>query len=100
MIIRGKEVEIDFRNSEKIQDKVNKADQLPDSAKAELGKKELNVLKNYTNDTFNSFDGFGMSNNTLLTGKNSKENRKDYYNTFQEMSECNFIHRRLQIIAD
>ena len=30
MIIRGKEVEIDFRNSEKIQDKVNKADQLPD----------------------------------------------------------------------
>ena len=100
MIIRGKEVEIDFRNSEKIQDKVNKADQLPDSAKAELGKKELNVLKNYTNDTFNSFDGFGMSNNTLLTGKNSKENRKDYYNTFQEMSECNFIHRGLQIIAD
>lgn len=100
MIIRGKEVEIDFRNAEKIQDKVNKANQLPDSAKAELGKKEINELKNYTNDTFNSFDGFGMSNNTLLTGKNSKENRKDYYSTFQEMSECNFIHRGLQIIAD
>lgn len=100
MIINGKEVEVDFRRAAQIQDKVNKVPQLPDSAKVELNKKDANELKSFLTDNYSNFDGYGMSNNTLLTGKNSKENRKDYYNTFQEMSECNFIHRGLQIIAD
>lgn len=100
MIINGKEVEVDFRRAAEIQNKVNKVAQLPDSAKVEVNKKELKQLKDAVNDTFESFDGYGMSNNTLLTGKNSKENRKEYYTTFQEMSECNFINRGLQVIAD
>lgn len=100
MIINGKEVEVDFRKAAEIQQRVNKVSQLPDSAKVEVNKKELKELKNAVTDTFESFDGYGMSNNTLLTGKNSKENRKEYYTTFQEMSECNFINRGLQVIAD
>lgn len=100
MIINGKEVEVDFRKAAEIQDRVNKVNNLPDSTKVEVNKKDLKELKDYAMSEFDSFDGYGMSNNTLLTGKNSKENRKDYYSTFQEMSECNFIHRGLQIIAD
>lgn len=100
MIINGKEVEVDFRRAAEIQNKVNKVSQLPDSAKVEVNKKELKELRDVVSDSFDSFDGYGMSNNTLLTGKNSKENRKEYYTTYQEMSECNFINRGLQVIAD
>ncbi len=100
MIINGREVEVDFKRAAQIQDKVNKVEQLPDSAKVEVNKRELTDLKLFANDTFDGSDSFGFSNNTLLTGKNSKENRKEYYTSYQEMSECNFIHRGLQIIAD
>lgn len=99
MLINGREVEVDFKRAEEIQSRVNTVEQLPDNTKSELTKKELKELNNFV-DSFGSLDGYGMSNNTLLTGKNAKENRKDYYTTFQEMSECNFIHRGLQIIAD
>lgn len=100
MIINGKEVEVSFRQAAQIQDKVNNIAQLPDSAKVEVGKKELKKINAFYADSMNNFDGFGMSNNTLLTGKHIRENRKEYYTTFEEMSECNFIQRGLQIIAD
>lgn len=100
MIINGKEVEVSFRQAAQIQDKVNKVEQLPDTAKVEVGKKELKEINAFYSDSMNNFDGFGMSNNTLLTGKHIRENRKEYYTTFEEMSECNFIQRGLQIIAD
>lgn len=100
MIINGKEVNIDPRRSAQIQDKVNKTEFLPDSAKTELSKKDIKDLNTFITDSYNSFDGYGVSNTTLLTGKNSKENRKEYYLTYQEMDETNFIHRGLQIIAD
>lgn len=101
MLINGKEVEVDFRRAEVVQDRINKIEQLPDSAKAELSKKDLKELSKEVTNNFSYLDGaFEVVNNTLLTGKNAKENRKDYYTTFQEMSECNFIHRGLQIIAD
>lgn len=100
MIINGKEVEVNFRQAAQIQDKVNKVEQLPDTAKVEVGKKELKEINAFYADSMNNFDGFGMSNNTLLTGKHIRENRKEYYTTFEEMSECNFIQRGLQIIAD
>ena len=100
MIVNGKEVEINFKQASQIQDKVNNVEQLPDNAKSEIGKKELKEINSFIADNLSNFDGFGMTNNTLLTGKNARENRKDYYTTFQEMSECNFIHRGLQIIAD
>lgn len=100
MIVNGKEVEINFKQASQIQDRVNNVEQLPDNAKSEIGKKELKEINSFISDNSSNFDGFGMTNNTLLTGKNARENRKDYYTTFQEMSECNFIHRGLQIIAD
>jgi len=100
MLINGKEVEVDFRRASQIQDLVNRTEQLPDNSKVEVNKQELKELQDYTTNTFENFDGYGMNNNVLLTGKKAKENRKDYYNTFQEMSESNFIHRGLQVIAD
>ena len=100
MLINGKEVEINFKKAAEIQNRVNLVNDLPDNTKVEVSKKELKDLKQWSDYSFNNFDGYGMSNNTLLTGKKSKEKRKDYYSTFQEMSEYNFIHRGLQIIAD
>lgn len=100
MIINGKEVEIDFRRAAQIQDRVNKVEQLPDNSKVEVNNQELKQLQDITSNTFDNFDGYGMNNNILLTGKKSKENRKDYYMTYQEMSESNFINRGLQVISD
>ena len=100
MLINGKEVEVDFRRAAQIQDAVNKTSQLPDNSKVEVNKQELKDLQSFTTNTFENFDGYGINNNMLLTGKKSKENRKDYYSTYQEMSETNFIHRGLQVIAD
>ena len=100
MIINGKEVEIDFRRAAQIQDKINQVQQLPDNTKVEVNNKELKQIADITTNTFENFDGYGMTNNMLLTGKKSKENRKDYYTTYEEMDESNFIHRGLQIISD
>lgn len=100
MIINGKEVEVDFRRAAQIQDIVNKTEQLPDNSKVEVNNRELKELQDISSNTFENFDGYGMSNNILLTGKKSKENRKEYYTTFQEMSESNFINRGLQVITD
>ena len=100
MIINGKEVEVDFRRAAQIQDRVNKVEQLPDNSKVEVNNRELKELQNITSNTFENFDGYGMSNNILLTGKKSKENRKEYYTTYQEMADSNFINRGLQIISD
>jgi len=100
MLINGKDVEVDFRRAAQIQDRVNKVEQLPDNSKVEVNNKELKELQDIATNTFDNFDGYGMTNNMLLTGKKSKENRKDYYTTFQEMSESNFIHRGLQVISD
>lgn len=99
MIINGKEVETNYRRAEEIQKKVNKVEQLPDTAKVEVNKKELKEI-NYESQDFSNFDGFGMTNNTWRDNTSNPETRKDYYNTYQEMSETNFIHRGLQIIAD
>ena len=105
MIINGKEVDIDYRAAKAIQDRINQQDEIPDNAKVEVSKKEIKELEQsfegYGDNTVQMFsDGFGSSNNTLLTGNNVNVNRFEYYKTFQEMSECNFIHRGLQIIAD
>ena len=100
MLINGKEVEVDFRNAQKIQTKINTVEQLPDSAKVEVNKKDLKEL-NYLTDNFNdAFNGFSTQNNILNFGNKIKERRKDYYSTFQDMSTCNFIQRGLQVISD
>lgn len=105
MLINGQDVNIDFQKSKQIQQRVNAQSAIPDSAKSEVPKRDLKELERQflaANDgsglAFS--DMFGSNNNTLLTGNNVNVNRQEYYATFQEMSECNFIHRGLQIIAD
>lgn len=105
MILNGKDIKVDYRAAQEIQNKIDLTPELPETAKAELLKKEKKELQN--NDIFNYFgngfqDSFDCTNNTFsLNGVNtSNVNRSEYYDTFQEMSECNFIHRGLQVIAD
>ena len=75
MLINGKEVEVDFRNAQKIQTKINTVEQLPDSAKVEVNKKDLKEL-NYLTDNFNdSFNGFSTQNNILNFGNKIKDSR-------------------------
>src|SRR5574344_1857551 len=104
MIINGKEVTLNYKKAEEIQDKFNTVNSMPDSSKQEISKKERKDLSTFgfSDSDFNQNIGeaYGIQNNTLLTGKNSKQNRDEYYRTFQEMDGCNFIHRGLQIISD
>lgn len=105
MLINGKDVNVNFRKAEEIQNRINLQSNLPDTTKVEVSKKDQkDILQQYDSLSGSSIqqfgDMFGTNNNTLLTGNNVNINRQEYYATFQEMSECNFIHRGLQIIAD
>lgn len=108
MIINGKEISVDYRAAQNIQQKLDITPEIPETAKVELPKKEVKELKDdysnfYNNISLQNFsDSYGSANNTFsLNGNNANNvNRAEYYDTFQEMSECNFIHRGLQIIAD
>lgn len=100
MLINGKDVEINYKKAAEIQSRVNLVQDLPDNVKTEVSKKDKKELDAIINSNLGDFEAYGIANNTLLTGKKQKENRKEYYDTFQEMSEYNFIHRGLQQIAD
>lgn len=100
MLINGKDVEINYKKAAEIQSRVNLVQDLPDNVKTEVSKKDKKELDAIINSNLGDFEAYGIANNTLLTGKRQKENRKEYYDTFQEMSEYNFIHRGLQQISD
>lgn len=100
MLINGKDVEINYKKAAEIQSRVNLVQDLPDNIKTEVSKKDKKELDAIINSNLGDFEAYGIANNTLLTGKRQKENRKEYYDTFQEMSEYNFIHRGLQQISD
>ena len=100
MLINGKDVEINYKKAAEIQSSVNLVQDLPDNVKTEVSKKDKKELDAIINSNLGDFEAYGIANNTLLTGKRQKENRKEYYDTFQEMSEYNFIHRGLQQISD
>lgn len=100
MLINGKDVEINYKKAAEIQSRVNLVQDLPDNVKTEVSKKDKKELDSLINSNLGDFESYGFTNNTLLTGKKQKENRKEYYDTFQEMSEYNFIHRGLQQISD
>jgi len=99
MIVNGKDVNINFRKAEEIQRKMNPIDALPETLKVEASKKEVKELENFDSDSLINVD-FSFQNNNTFLSKEGKINRKEYYQTFQDMSNCNFIHRGLQIIAD
>lgn len=105
MIVDGKEVNINYKQAQFIQNKVDNSKYLPETTKVEVNKKEIKELNNSLSsgidlgslygDSYSSWNNSFSSENGM-----SIENRREYYDTFQEMSECNFIHRGLQVIAD
>lgn len=105
MIINGKEQFIDLRHSQQIQQKIDAIDDLPETVKTEVTRKEEKELSNNLNnigfDSYNNQFGnaFGSNNNTL-DNKLSPENRMAYYQTYEEMAGCPFLARGLQTIAD
>lgn len=105
MIIDGKEVNINYRAAQVIQKKIDLQQEIPETAKIEVSPKDLKEL----NQSLNSFSGYenqyfgdayGQQNNVLSTGEGIQENRYNYYETFEEMASCPFLHRGLQVIAD
>lgn len=103
MIINGKDVSINYRAASEVQQKIDTQKDLPETTKVELPKKELKELNQQIDNGYNSGYSYGDmygSENTLLTGLNSAENRYNYYQTFDQMDSCPFIHRGLQVIAD
>ena len=105
MIIDGKEVNINYRAAQVIQKKIDLQQEVPETAKIEVSPKDLKEL----NQSLNSFSGYenqyfgdayGQQNNVLSTGEGIQENRFNYYETFEEMASCPFLHRGLQVIAD
>lgn len=100
MIVNGKDVPFNYNNyrrAEDVQRKLNAIEEVPETLKQEVTKQELKELA-YETDAL--MGDFGLQSNNTLFSKDGKINRKEYYQTFQDMSECNFIHRGLQIIAD
>ena len=106
MIIDGKEVNIDYKAAQNIQSKIDMQQAIPETAKVELPKKDIKELTNSFeqggeyNQSNMLGDMYDQNNNTLITGVNSEDNRSDYYQTFEDMDDCPFIHRGLQVIAD
>lgn len=105
MIINGKEVSINYRATQNIQQKIDVQPDIPETAKVEVSKADLKELEqSYSN--FNNYNEATMygdmygSENTLLTGINATENRYNYYQTFEQMADCPLLHRGLQVIAD
>ena len=105
MIIDGKEVNINYRAAQVIQKKIDLQQEVPETAKIEVSPKDLKEL----NQSLNSFSGYenqyfgdayGQQNNVLTAGEGVQENRYNYYETFEEMDSCPFLHRGLQVIAD
>lgn len=105
MIVDGKEVNVNYRAAQTVQQRIDVQQDIPETAKVELPKKEVKELS----QEFNSYGGFesqafgelyGSQNNTLNTNPNLQENRYSYYQLFEEMDSCPFLHRGLQVIAD
>lgn len=106
MIINGKEVNIDYRAAQTIQQHLDVSPEIPETAKVEVSKKDIKEL----NQTFDSgvanynealmYGNMYGTENQLLTGLNASENRANYYQVFDQMDGCPFIHRGLQVIAD
>lgn len=105
----GKEYFLDPKRAQEIQNKINIQKEMPDSLKQGITKKEQKDMSDMFHDgisdvgsDLNGFsgEGYGINNNTFIDGDNSLANRISYYDTFQQMSQYNFIHRGLQIIAD
>lgn len=105
MIVNGKEVNINYKAAYNVQQKIDTKEEIPETAKVEVSKKELKDLSQAYNDMggYNEAAMYGDmygSENTLLTGLNATENRFNYYQTFEDMASCPFIHRGLEVIAD
>lgn len=105
MIVNGKEVNINYRAAQTVQQKIDVQEEIPETAKVEVSKKDLKDLNQIYNDAggYNEAAMYGDmygSQTTLMTGLNATENRYNYYQTFEQMADCPFLHRGLQVISD
>lgn len=106
MIINGKEVNIDYRAAQTIQQHLDVSPEIPETAKVEVSKKDIKELNQTFDSSVSNYNEALMygnmygTENQLLTGLNASENRANYYQVFDQMDGCPFIHRGLQVIAD
>lgn len=101
MLINGKEVVLDIKKSQNVQNEINNTKDLPDFIKSEVSKKQLTDAGYGDNqDITNALSEVTSVNNSFLGGSSDLDNRKNWYATFQEMTSSNFIHRALQVICD
>lgn len=104
MLVNGKEVVLDIKKSQNIQNEINDNKNLPDFIKSEASKKQLADAGYGDNqdikDISNALSEVSSINNSFLGGSSELDNRKNWYATFQEMSSSNFIHRALQVVCD
>lgn len=104
MIINGKDVSVNFHAAQKTQERIDKASDIPETAKTEVSKKEQrDLLQSFSGEYsgYSSYgDMFGSQNNTLNATDGVAENRAAYYQIFDDMDSTPFVHRGLQVIAD
>ena len=99
MLINGKEVAYNYKQTESIQKDINKISQLPDELRQGITEKNIKDLNLVNADDMPSlqtsnFDFFGDSETEVT------RSRKENYDTFKEMDKMEFIHRALETIAD
>lgn len=104
MIINGKDVSVNFRAAQKTQERIDKASDIPETAKVEVSRKEQRELLQGFSGEYSGYtsygDMFGSQNNTLNATDGVAGNRAAYYQIFDSMDSTPFIHRGLQVIAD
>lgn len=104
MIINGKDVSVNFHAAQKTQERIDKASDIPETAKTEVSKKEQrDLLQSFSGEYsgYSSYgDMFGSQNNTLNATDGVAGNRAAYYQIFDDMDSTPFVHRGLQVIAD
>lgn len=104
MIINGKDVSVNFHAAQKTQERIDKASDIPETAKTEVSKKEQRELLQSFSGEYSGYssygDMFGSQNNTLNATDGVAGNRAAYYQIFDDMDSTPFVHRGLQVIAD
>ena len=105
MIINGKDINVNYRAAQTIQQKIDVAPEIPETAKVELSKKEIKELSQTIDqsggfsDAINYGGMFGTESN-IINGVNTADTRIGYYDTYDRMDACPYVHRGLEVIAD
>ncbi len=94
-LIDGVEVFNDEKSAREIQRQVNAISDLPQDLKTDVDTKDINLSDDNDNVDYSIF----FDENEFGEG-NTLNNRRDAYDTFNEMDTMEFIHRGIEIISD